>query len=255
MKKIEVSSKPVITGFDQNHLPYVLTIIIPVYQRTLYLPHLLNSIAESFNILNPSPVQTRPIQCIIMDDAGPEPATQWILKKIISGWSQINQTLIHVFYHQHKEYQGTSKNIEMGINLSSGKWILICHDDDLIDRHFFSSLYSLLLAKNNNALILYDYIKQPSLPVEFHTPEPLISQKNSPITININKMEIALPNLKKYFPRLTHTFLCQHRLSKSLKLTTGKITENQLSGLISFIQHKKYRVLSLTNPLVYYCGS
>ena len=70
-------------GFDQNHLPYVLTIIIPVYQRTLYLPHLLNSIAESFNILNPSPVQTRPIQCIIMDDAGPEPATQWILKKMV----------------------------------------------------------------------------------------------------------------------------------------------------------------------------
>ena len=254
MKKIEVSSNPVITGFDQNYLPYVLTIIIPVYQRTLYLPHLLNSIAESFNVLNPSPVQTRPLQCIIMDDAGPEPATQWILKKIISGWSQINQTLIHVFYHQHKEYQGTSKNIEMGINLSSGKWILICHDDDLVDRNFFSSVYSLLLAKNNNALILYDYIKQPSLPVEFHIQTPLSKQERISCT-TINKTEIALPNLKKYFPRLTHTFLCQHLLSKSLKLTTGKITDNQLSGLISFIQHKKYQVVRLTHPLVYYCGS
>ena len=65
--------------------------------------------------------------------------------------------------------------------------------------------------------MLYDFLQQPSLPVEFHA--SLDQKKPSSIINSNNLQEVALPSLKKYFPRLTHTFLCLHLLAKSLKIT------------------------------------
>ena len=100
MKKINLLDRPQITSFDHPHSPYLLTIIIPLYQRTLYLPYLFQSIENSFQESNPSIITNRPIQCLIMDDNGSDPSIEWIITKLATNWKTTTKSLIHLFYHR-----------------------------------------------------------------------------------------------------------------------------------------------------------
>ncbi|KAM9970388.1 hypothetical protein ACTFIR_002244 [Dictyostelium discoideum] len=106
-----------------NNNNVLISVIIPIYNQLKYIEYTLNSLKES---------TFKNFEVIVVDDG----STEWNSKKhLISLFNKfIDEMNITIIFNRNK---GLSYSRNVGIEFSTGTWILPLDSDDLIDKSFF----------------------------------------------------------------------------------------------------------------------
>ncbi|EAL62499.1 hypothetical protein DDB_G0289973 [Dictyostelium discoideum AX4] len=108
---------------NNNNNNVLISVIIPIYNQLKYIEYTLNSLKES---------TFKNFEVIVVDDG----STEWNSKKhLISLFNKfIDEMNITIIFNRNK---GLSYSRNVGIEFSTGTWILPLDSDDLIDKSFF----------------------------------------------------------------------------------------------------------------------
>ena len=116
LEKIDVSKTKLVLGKDIEEAPLV-SIVMPVYNHPDYLKEsVLSAVSQDTDI---------PYEIIVVDNNHPE--LQSVNQNIIAS---IDSRKIK--YYVNAENIRFSGNCNMGIALARGKFVMFCHDDDLL---------------------------------------------------------------------------------------------------------------------------
>ncbi len=118
---INESLFPKISSVPLGTVRPLWSVIIPTYNR----PDLLADCLES--ILAQS-IPTEQMQILVVDDCSPTDIES-LVRKVGNGRIQ---------YHRHDHNLGNSATFNTGINLATGEWIHILHDDDWVLPNFYN---------------------------------------------------------------------------------------------------------------------
>ncbi len=109
----------------------ILSICIPTYNRSEYL-------SESFKILSEQVGNyVEDIEIIVSDNCSTDNTNEVICSFIDNG-------LLKITYNKNEENIGGWKNIEKVVSLSSGKYVFVMGDDDLLSPDFFDIIMKYL---------------------------------------------------------------------------------------------------------------
>ena len=107
-----------------NYIPNV-SIIIPVYNNSVYIEECIDSVINQ---------TLKKIEIIIINDGSTDPNTNNILKK----YAQIDKRIKLI----EKENTGYGHSMNVGLKISTGKYIGIVESDDIIDKRMYEILYN-----------------------------------------------------------------------------------------------------------------
>ncbi|KAN0019360.1 hypothetical protein ACTFIU_002568 [Dictyostelium citrinum] len=130
--KIELYNKSNNSYNDHNVL---ISVIIPIYNQLKYIEYTLNSLKES---------TFKNFEVIIVDDG----STEWNSKKYLNSLFNkfIDEMNITIIFNKNK---GLSYSRNIGIEYSTGTWILPLDSDDLIDKSFLKKAIEKIEKKRN----------------------------------------------------------------------------------------------------------
>lgn len=120
----------------------ILSLVIPTYNRPIYLKDALNSVAALY------PVEYE-WECIVVDNE-PYNGTKNETQRLVE---QMN--LPNLRYYRNSANLGADGNINRGVMLARGKWVSLLHDDDLLYPDFLVRMFTIIqgLEKENVGLI------------------------------------------------------------------------------------------------------
>jgi len=158
-----------------------VSVIIPVFNQAKYLPDALNSIiAQSFEDW----------ECIIVNDGSTDNINE-IIKPFINN--------IHKFIYICQENKGPSAARNLGISLSTGKYIQFLDADDIIYATKFEKQISVLSQQTSLALTYTDYttssendLNSPSQEGRYLSPKFSIDNKLHDLILRW-ETEISIP--------------------------------------------------------------
>ena len=118
------------------------SVVIPVYNSLFYLKKSLPSILES-DVTSPEMIEV-----IVIDNASTDGTGEWIEKMYPS-----------LIYRRFTSNSGFSRAVNEGIEISSGKYILVMNADVVLQKSFFSLFYKKVIENSHigmwQPLILY----------------------------------------------------------------------------------------------------
>jgi protein O-GlcNAc transferase len=99
------------------------SVLIPVYNRTKYLPECLNSVLAQWT-------GEEEMEILVIDNASTPPLFELV--------NSLGKGIVR--YYRHQENVGLVGNFNVAIALSRGQWIHLLHDDDYVLPGFYSKL-------------------------------------------------------------------------------------------------------------------
>src|SRR5690554_6924401 len=103
------------------------SVMIPVYNCSLYLPQVLRSVLKQ-------DLGEAMMQIEVVDDASTDSDVQRIVEELGKG---------RISYFRQAENVGSLRNFETCINRSKGKYIHLLHGDDLVKDGFYKKITQL----------------------------------------------------------------------------------------------------------------
>lgn len=116
----------------------LISILIPTYNRDVFLD-------ASLEVLVPQVLEYENLVEIIISDNASVDNTEEIVKKYSS--------IITIKYNKNKENIGFAKNFEFLIRESSGQYIYLMGDDDIVSPNFFQIIIDLLHHNDNCSIV------------------------------------------------------------------------------------------------------
>ena len=119
----------------------LLSILIPTYNRALYLEQELISLLPQIKKFETS------IEIIISDNASSD-NTHQVIDKVLGRWK-----LTNCIYSCNEENVGAENNIYNLINSSRGKYLLILGDDDILAPNFIETIMDLIKCETEYSIV------------------------------------------------------------------------------------------------------
>ena len=126
----------------------ILSIVIPIYNRLTYVKKCIESVLSQKQSLGGK------IEIIFIDDASandPFPIIRKMLNDITQNKKKLyNDNEFIILFNRQNVNVGEYRNVNTGIQLSSGKWKFILHDDDYVLENFFETIYKYINSNDNS---------------------------------------------------------------------------------------------------------
>jgi predicted O-linked N-acetylglucosamine transferase (SPINDLY family)/GT2 family glycosyltransferase len=131
----------------------ILSIVIPIYNRLTYVKKCIESVLSQKQSLGGK------IEIIFIDDASandPFPIIRKMLNDITQNKKKLyNDNEFIILFNRQNVNVGEYRNVNTGIQLSSGKWKFILHDDDYVLENFFETIYKYINSNDKTDKIGY----------------------------------------------------------------------------------------------------
>ena len=126
-----------------------LSVVVPTYKRTELLEETIDS------ILNQNDVDFKyEIVVVDNDDSSDANETELMLRK---------RNIPNLFYYKNNVNVGAVGNWNRCVLLARSKWIIMCHDDDLLKEDCLSTIHKIIIEHQNDKIPI-GYIRSSSEP-------------------------------------------------------------------------------------------
>ena len=148
---------PVIAALEETEDQPLWSVMIPVYNCSIFLPETL------WSVLRQDPGVDK-MQIEVVDDASTDANVEQLVKEIGKG---------RILYYKQPENRGSLRNFETCINRAKGHYVHLLHGDDMVKPGFYTAMESLFhqSPEAGAAFCRYDYINHEGVVLSEREPQ------------------------------------------------------------------------------------